>query len=102
MIGTEEEYFVFSQAKRNRFSKRRTQCLTLGIQIKPDLKESIKFLNDPKIQTKNVSQTCERCPEENCLERATPPLILEKKNNAINRKKSIQLLKNESFNEVII
>ena len=36
----------------------------------------MKFLSDPKIDTKWVNETCERCPIKDCKERAAKPHVV--------------------------
>jgi hypothetical protein len=59
--------------------------VTLGLLVNDKLKKGVKFLDDPKIVTKKVNATCERCRLIDCKERVAPPLVVDKmiKNKAI-------------------
>ncbi|MFZ8932408.1 MAG: helix-turn-helix domain-containing protein [Bacteriovoracaceae bacterium] len=86
MINTNDDYFVVSIARPSRLKKNKNSCLTLGIQINQEFKKKVKFWNSNQIQNREVSQTCERCPKEDCLERAYAPAIVDK----IRSKKKLQ------------
>ena len=49
--------------------------------IDDEVKEKIKFLDDPTIRTRVVNKTCERCPITDCEERAAPAIEVKKKEN---------------------
>ena len=53
--------------------------VTIGLLVDEDLEKHVKFLEDPAIPKKMVSVTCERCPIEDCAERAAPPIVIQKK-----------------------
>ena len=57
----------------------RNVSVTLGLLINDDVRDQIKWLNDPAIQIREVSTTCERCAIADCAERAVPPKIVEKR-----------------------
>jgi hypothetical protein len=88
-LGTDDEYLCLTLARpgmsnnsRRAVGKLATQCnvsVTLGLLINKDVKKQIKWLDDPAIQVRTVNGTCERCAIENCSERATEPVIVEKR-----------------------
>ena len=53
--------------------------VTLGLALDDDLKEVMKFWNDPSIPEKTVGKTCETCPVSDCVERAVPASLLKSK-----------------------
>lgn len=74
---TDDEYLCFTVARRS--SNGRNASLTIGILIDAEAQKHIRFLNDPDIQTREVSTTCERCAIENCKERAIEPLVIQRR-----------------------
>ncbi|WP_242927235.1 helix-turn-helix domain-containing protein [Pontibacter vulgaris] len=74
-INTTNEYLVFALAQP---ADQLNGTVSIGLLINEDLRRKVKFLNDPAILHRYVNQTCERCPALDCLERAAPPVILEK------------------------
>ncbi|MEO1258262.1 MAG: helix-turn-helix domain-containing protein [Bacteroidota bacterium] len=79
-FGGADEYLCFTLARPAYPSPEKNVSITIGILIDDVLREKIKFINDPAIIKKQVNTTCERCPIENCQERAAPPLIVNMKN----------------------
>ncbi|WP_439883530.1 helix-turn-helix domain-containing protein [Pontibacter sp. MBLB2868] len=74
-INSENEYLVLALAQP---AENRHGTISIGLLINENLRNKVNFLNDPAILTREVNETCERCPAINCLERAAPPVILEK------------------------
>jgi hypothetical protein len=52
--------------------------VVVGFRLSPNLKETIRFVDDPTIPTVIINETCERCPlvGEQCLVRGADPTIL--------------------------
>lgn len=78
-IGTDDEYLSITIARRGYPAPNRNVSVTLGLLVNAELREKVKFLNDPAIQIREVNQTCERCPLTDCLERAAPPTVVQKR-----------------------
>ena len=74
---TNDEYLCFTVARAA--SNRHNASLTIGILIDAEAKKRIRFLNDPTIQSREVSTTCERCAMPNCAERAIAPLVIQRR-----------------------
>ncbi len=77
-INSNEEYLNISVAKSSTLLKKSNYSVTLGFQINNEFKNKINFWNDPKIKTKVVNDTCERCQITDCKERVAPPVVYEK------------------------
>lgn len=92
-FGTEDEYLCFTLARPAAPSPNLNMSVTLGLVIDDELRQAIGFLNDPSIVTREVNTTCERCPIQDCNERALPALVIEKRA----QRKRIQ----ESLNQII-
>ncbi|MFK8056242.1 MAG: helix-turn-helix domain-containing protein [Saprospiraceae bacterium] len=69
--GSDEEYLVLAISDRQHNGKR--QSTFLGMPLTPELEGTIPALVKAALQHQVVSNTCERCPIENCNERAAPP-----------------------------
>ncbi len=78
-LGAEDEYLCFTLARPAYPSPNRNVSVTLGLLVTPELKETIRFWNDPAIPVRDVNQTCERCPLTDCAERAAPATVYEKR-----------------------
>lgn len=76
---TENKYFVLSSATKDPFRKGYFRSISLGILISPHSINKIKFLQDDRIQVKEVGVTCESCSILDCNERVAPPRSLERK-----------------------
>ena len=74
---TDDEYMCFTVARRS--SNSRNASLTIGILMDDAAKKRIRFLNDVNIPSREVSTTCERCAVENCAERASEPLVIQRR-----------------------
>lgn len=79
-IGTEDEYLCFSIARSAYPAPENNVSVTIGLLVTPELRQKIRFLGDPAIPARKVNNTCERCPLSDCVERAAPPAIIEKRN----------------------
>ena len=78
-IGTTDEYLCITLARPGYPAPNRNVSVTLGLLINEDLRQRIRFLDDPAIQLREVNKTCERCALSDCSERAAPPLVVEKR-----------------------
>lgn len=74
-INSENEYLVIALAQPN---ERVNGTVSIGLLLNENLRRKVKFLQDPVILNRFVNETCERCPALDCLERAAPPVILQK------------------------
>jgi XRE family transcriptional regulator, fatty acid utilization regulator len=78
---TDDEYICFTVARPS--SNGRNASLTIGILMDERTKKRIRFLNDPTIPSREVSTTCERCAVENCAERASEPLVIQRRESRL-------------------
>lgn len=74
--GTDDRYLCITIARPSYPSPKHNVSVTLGFLINDNLKEKVKFLNDPAINTREVNKTCERCPITDCKERAVEPTVI--------------------------
>ncbi len=89
---SQEEYLAISVAKRRRLISDEMYSVTIGFLIDDNLKEKIKFWNDPKIKKAIVNDTCEMCEIKNCRERVAPPTSVERKKLIENAKSELKKL----------
>jgi XRE family transcriptional regulator, fatty acid utilization regulator len=75
---TGEEYACLSIARQTG-NPNQTVAALFAMEVDENLKNTIKFVSDPAIKSQFVGVTCERCTVENCLERAKPPIFVERK-----------------------
>ncbi len=87
-----EEYLAISVAKRRRLMPDELYSVTIGFLIDDNLKEKIKFWNDPKIKQAVVNDTCEMCEIKNCRDRVAPPISAERKKLIANAKAELKKL----------
>jgi len=91
-IGTEDEYLVLTNARRSYTGLTTNTSVSIGMLLDANAKKTIQFINDKNIIRKDVNVTCERCPVQDCKERAKPPLIIEKLATRQKLEKSIKEL----------
>lgn len=74
--GTEEEYLTFSLAHPAYSSDHHMVSITIGVQLDDASKDHISFWNDPSIPLEEVNVTCERCPIQDCSDRAAEATVI--------------------------
>ncbi len=78
-INTVDEYLCLTIARPAYPTPNRNVSVTIGLLATDEVKEKIGFYDDPAIQIRKVNKTCERCALTDCLERAAPPVVVEKR-----------------------
>lgn len=78
-LNTSDKYLCITVARPSYPSPNKNVSVTIGLLINDELRAKVQFLNDPAIPSREVHTTCERCPIENCVERAAEPSIVQKK-----------------------
>ncbi len=73
------KYLVWSSATKDPFRENQYRSISVGLLINKQLQRKLNFLNDPKIESKNVGVTCERCAIMDCKVREVAPVFLDKK-----------------------
>ena len=70
-------------------------CVIVGFRVDRDLRETIKFADDPSISTRVINDTCERCPlsAEQCQVRAAEPTILQEQQRDHERNQALKQLR---------
>jgi len=77
---SKDEYLVLTFGRQTLKTPWSNVSINIGIELQPESKRKIKWLNDSAIRNQLVNVTCERCSINNCQERVAPPTIQEKKN----------------------
>lgn len=93
-----DQYLTISIASKSKTTEDNISSVTLGFLVNEELKQTIKFWNDPKIRIKEVNDTCERCLISDCNERIAPPFAAEHETKFNNIKAAIEKLTNEMQN----
>jgi len=90
--GSEEEYLCLTISRPGNSFRKKNVSVTLGFPINQNLEKKIAFLEDPAIQKKEVSNTCERCPLTDCTERVAAPLAYEQRQKQKQLQKQLENL----------
>lgn len=77
--GTDDEYLCLTLARPAYPTPNQNVSVTIGLLVDNEVREKVKFLNDPAIQEREVNKTCERCPVIDCEERAASPKVVQKR-----------------------
>ena len=89
---TDDEYFCVTVARPAYFPSKNNVSVTIGLLVDKDLREKVRFLDDPKIPARRVGVTCERCPLTDCRERAAPPVVLQRRQAKTNVESALERL----------
>ena len=92
--GTDDEYLCLTLARPSYPKPEQNVSVTLGLLINDEVKDKFNFLEDPSIPLREVNNTCERCPVENCTERAAAPRVIQKKEELNKIQKRLEELSN--------
>jgi XRE family transcriptional regulator, fatty acid utilization regulator len=92
--GSEDEYICFTIAQPAHPTPDTNISVTLGLLVNDELRQRIKFWNDPLIPVKEVSQTCERCPIQDCAERVASPTVVEQERRQKRLEEALEKLLN--------
>jgi transcriptional regulator with XRE-family HTH domain len=93
-----DQYLTISIARRSKTTDDNLSSVTIGFLVNYELKQTIKFWNDPKIGIKEVNDTCERCLIADCKERIAPPVAADEKTKFDKIKTALEKLMNEIQN----
>ncbi len=71
-------YFVLSIAQPSPPQMGVNSSVSVGIAVTDQLRQVMRFLNDPNLKHRVVNQTCERCGVPDCLERVARPVVYQR------------------------
>jgi transcriptional regulator with XRE-family HTH domain len=89
---SDNEYLIITLAKVSENPSVPNSSVSIGMLINKNLKQKLKFWNDPNIPIRVVNETCETCSLRNCEERAAPPERYETKQKNIAMKAALKAL----------
>jgi hypothetical protein len=75
-LETKDRFFTIGFARPLVLAPAMKSAVCIGFRVDDNLKETVKFLNDPAIPFEVVNETCERCRVEDCGERVAEPDVL--------------------------
>lgn len=90
---SEDEFLSISVAQSNKLVPNGLSSVTIGFQVNDSLKKKIKFWNDSVIPYRIVNDTCEMCRIQDCQERISKPISLEKADKIARMEKTLNELK---------
>lgn len=76
---TDKAYLCLSMARPYPDVNGNYSSVTLGLQVNETLRARFRFMSDPKLPTRIVNTTCERCSIPDCEARVCPAVELEGK-----------------------
>ncbi|MDO9182919.1 MAG: short-chain fatty acyl-CoA regulator family protein, partial [Bacteriovorax sp.] len=87
-----QQYFSISLARKSNTKENILQSFTLGFLVNEELKNVIKFLDDPNLIRISIGQTCERCPKNDCDDRVVPATIYQQEVEKANKENALLAL----------
>lgn len=72
-----EEFLTFSLTRPLALADDKNSSVNLSFRVSDELMRKIRFWDDPKIPTREVGLTCERCGLTGCQERVAQPVYFE-------------------------
>jgi hypothetical protein len=93
-LETQERFLCMGFGRRMVLSPGVASSVIVGFRVDADLRQTIRFLDDPAIPHVIINETCERCPltPDQCGLRAAPPHILEARREQMARKLALSQL----------
>lgn len=97
-LETQERFLCIGFGRSMVLSPGTSSSVIIGFRVDADLRQTIRFLDDPDIPRTIIHETCERCPlrPDQCQDRAAPPVILTARRERLARKMALNQLKNRS------
>lgn len=94
-LETGDKFLCIGFGRRMVLSPGLASSVVIGFRVGPELRETIRFADDPDIPRTLINETCERCPlrPDQCAVRAAPPILLEAQREQLARKMAINQLK---------
>ncbi len=89
-IDSHDEYLVVSFAQSMPPTPNLNVSVSMGIYLDEQTKKKIAFLKDPRLPSREVNQTCERCSVFDCQERIVAPSILQKRHKNEELRKALR------------
>ncbi|MBK7895102.1 MAG: XRE family transcriptional regulator [Candidatus Promineifilaceae bacterium] len=95
-VETQDRFLCLGFSRELSLSPGMTSSVIVGFRVESDLKNTIRFAQDPAIPQVIINETCERCPltAEQCRERAVEPTILWEEQKQRERKLALTEIQN--------
>ena len=71
-----KSYLILSSATKHESKDEMYSSFSMGFLITEQLRQKVRFIEDPKIRRQVVGVTCEQCPIHDCMERRVPATAL--------------------------
>lgn len=96
-VESQDKFLCLGFSRELSLSPGVTSSVIVGFRVEPDLKNTIRFAQDPAIPQVIINETCERCPltAEQCRERAVEPTILWEQQKQRDRKLALMEIQNQ-------
>ncbi len=97
-VESQDKFLCLGFSRELSLSPGVTSSVIVGFRVDPDLKNTIRFAQDPAIPQVIINETCERCPltAEQCRERAVAPTILWEQQKQRDRKLALMEIQNQT------
>lgn len=92
---TSNRYLCLTIAKQDQSPNSRPSSVTVGLLLNEHVRQTFRFLADPRLPIRTVGTTCERCSLSDCLERVAPPVIIQRQVQQAEEKKAVLKLEEE-------
>jgi hypothetical protein len=94
-LGAHERFLSFGFARPLVLSANVGSSVVVGFRVDSDLKQIIRFVEDPAIPVVIINETCERCPlmGDQCTVRGAEPTLLREEKVKMERKIALDQLR---------
>lgn len=96
-VESQDKFLCLGFSRELSLSPGVTSSVIVGFRVEADLKNTIRFAQDPAIPQVIINETCERCPlmAEQCRERTVEPTILWEQQKERERKLALMEIQNQ-------
>ncbi|MCP4416960.1 MAG: ImmA/IrrE family metallo-endopeptidase, partial [Chloroflexi bacterium] len=96
-VESQDKFLCLGFARELSLSPGVTSSVIVGFRVDSELKNTIRFAQDPTIPQVIINETCERCPltAVQCRERAVEPTILREQQKQRDRKLALMEIQNQ-------
>ncbi len=93
-LDSHDRFLCMGFGRRMVLSPDVASSVIVGFRVDANLRQTIRFLEDPAIPHTIINETCERCPltADQCRVRAAPPTILQERQTQTSRKLALAQL----------
>ena len=93
-LESQERFLCFGFARPLVLSPDVTSSVIVGFRVDSELRDVIRFANDPALTTVIINETCERCPltSAQCTVRVAPPIVLDQQLLSSERQQALSQL----------